>query len=60
VAKNAKATGTKASGGANLGLERTLSLAADRLRTHLDAAEYICVVLSPIILQPWSSEHNQA
>ena len=44
--------GGKPSGaGANLGFEATLWLAADKLRGHLDAAEYKHVVLGLIFLE---------
>jgi type I restriction enzyme M protein len=38
-------------GGANLGFEQTLWLAADKLRGHMDAAEYKHVVLGLIFLK---------
>jgi type I restriction enzyme M protein len=41
----------KQSGGANLGFEQTLWLAADKLRGHMDAAEYKHVVLGLIFLK---------
>ena len=43
---------TKRNGnGANLGFEQTLWAAADKLRGHLDAAEYKHVVLGLIFLK---------
>jgi type I restriction enzyme M protein len=41
----------KSANGANLGFEQTLWLAADKLRGHLDAAEYKNVVLGLIFLK---------
>jgi type I restriction enzyme M protein len=41
----------KPANGANLGFEQTLWLAADKLRGHLDAAEYKNVVLGLIFLK---------
>jgi type I restriction enzyme M protein len=41
----------KTSNGANLGFEATLWAAADKLRGHMDAAEYKHVVLSLIFLK---------
>jgi len=48
-----KKAGTKAAGngGANLGFEQTLWLAADKLRNNMDAAEYKHVVLGLIFLK---------
>ena len=42
---------TKQNGGANLGFEQTLWAAADKLRGHMDAAEYKHVVLGLIFLK---------
>lgn len=41
----------KATNGANLGFEEKLWLAADKLRGHMDAAEYKGVVLGVIFLK---------
>ena len=41
----------KKNGGANLGFEATLWAAADKLRGHMDAAEYKHVVLGLIFLK---------
>ena len=41
----------KSSNGANLGFEATLWAAADKLRGHMDAAEYKHVVLGLIFLK---------
>src|SRR5512143_3354816 len=41
----------KQNGGANLGFEATLWAAADKLRGHMDAAEYKHVVLGLIFLK---------
>jgi type I restriction enzyme M protein len=41
----------KTSNGANLGFEATLWAAADKLRGHMDAAEYKHVVLGLIFLK---------
>jgi type I restriction enzyme M protein len=41
----------KGQGGANLGFEQTLWQAADKLRSHMDAAEYKHVVLGLIFLK---------
>src|SRR5215831_2934713 len=46
-----KGTGNKANNGANLGFEQTLWAAADKLRGHMDAAEYKHVVLGLIFLK---------
>ncbi|HXG20692.1 MAG TPA: class I SAM-dependent DNA methyltransferase [Methylomirabilota bacterium] len=46
-----KATKKKADNGANLGFEETLWRAADKLRGHMDAAEYKHVVLGLIFLK---------
>lgn len=47
----AKAPAKKQSNGANLGFEAQLFAAADKLRGHLDAAEYKNVVLGLIFLK---------
>src|SRR5512132_3609131 len=47
----AKPRSAKANGGANLGFEATLWAAADKLRGHMDAAEYKHVVLGRIFLK---------
>jgi type I restriction enzyme M protein len=47
----AKRTEKRANGGANLGFEATLWAAADKLRGHMDAAEYKHVVLGLIFLK---------
>jgi HsdM N-terminal domain len=44
-------TEKRANGGANLGFEQTLWQAADKLRGHMDAAEYKHVVLGLIFLK---------
>ena len=49
--KPRKAAGKAASNGANLGFEATLWQAADKLRGHMDAAEYKHVVLGLIFLK---------
>src|SRR3954462_8325992 len=50
MAKN-RANSTKQSNGANLGFEQKLWAAADKLRGHMDAAEYKHVVLGLIFLK---------
>jgi type I restriction enzyme M protein len=51
VAKNGKGKSAKNSNGANLGFEATLWQAADKMRGHMDAAEYKHVVLGLIFLK---------
>jgi type I restriction enzyme M protein len=46
-----KLTNSKSNNGANLGFERTLWLAADKLRSNMDAAEYKHVVLGLLFLK---------
>jgi type I restriction-modification system DNA methylase subunit len=46
-----KSGGKKANNGANLGFEQKLWQAADKLRGHMDAAEYKHVVLGLIFLK---------
>lgn len=50
-ARSKKAAAEKKNGGGDLGFERTLFLAADKLRNNLDAAEYKHVVLGLIFLK---------
>ena len=47
----ARRANAKTNGGANLGFEQTLWLAADKPRGHMDAAEYKHVVLGLIFLK---------
>jgi len=47
----AKTSATRQNGGANLGFEATLWAATDKLRGHMDAAEYRHVVLGLIFLK---------
>ena len=51
MAKARKQKKSKANNGAVLGFERTLWQAADKLRGHMDAAEYKHVVLGLIFLK---------
>ncbi len=51
MARKAKAQPAKAKNGANLGFEQQLWAAADKLRGHMDAAEYKHVVLGLIFLK---------
>jgi type I restriction enzyme M protein len=51
VAKNDKGKSAKSSNGANLGFEATLWQAADKMRGHMDAAEYKHVALGLIFLK---------
>jgi type I restriction enzyme M protein len=51
VARGKKSGKVKANNGANLGFEQTLWKAADKLRGHMDAAEYKYVVLGLIFLK---------
>jgi type I restriction enzyme M protein len=51
MAQRKKANKNKASNGANLGFEQTMWQAADKLRGHMDAAEYKHVVLGLIFLK---------
>lgn len=51
MARRKKADKGKAKNGANLGFEQTLWHAADKLRGHMDAAEYKHVVLGLIFLK---------
>jgi type I restriction enzyme M protein len=51
VARGKKSGKAKANNGANLGFEQTLWQAADKLRGHMDAAEYKHVVLGLIFLK---------
>ena len=44
-------TGEKKNNGANLGFEETLWQAADKMRGHMDSAEYKHVVLGLIFLK---------
>ena len=54
-----KTTKTKNGGGAPLGIESQLWLAADKMRGHLDAAEYKNVVLGLIFLKYISDAFEQ-
>jgi type I restriction enzyme M protein len=47
----AKAVSSRKNNGASLGFEATLWAAADKLRGHMDAAEYKHVVLGLIFLK---------
>ena len=49
--KRAKKVDKSSSNGANLGFEAKLWLAADKLRSNMDAAEYKHVVLGLILLK---------
>lgn len=51
VAKNDKGKSAKSGNGANLGFEATLWQAADKMRGHMDAAEYKHVALGLIFLK---------
>lgn len=51
MARKAKAQPAKAKNGAKLGFEQQLWAAADKLRGHMDAAEYKHVVLGLIFLK---------
>ncbi len=51
MARSAKRTSAATNGGATLGFEKTLWLAADALRSNMDAAEYKHVVLGLIFLK---------
>jgi type I restriction enzyme M protein len=51
VVKNGKGKSAKSSNGANLGFEATLWQAADKMRGHMDAAEYKHVALGLIFLK---------
>jgi type I restriction enzyme M protein len=51
VAKNSKAKSAQNGGGANIGFESTLWQAADKMRGHMDAAEYKHVALGLIFLK---------
>lgn len=51
MAKNDKGKSAKNSNGANLGFEATLWQAADKMRGHMDAAEYKHVALGLIFLK---------
>jgi len=51
VAKNSKGKSAKSGNGANLGFEATLWQAADKMRGHMDAAEYKHVALGLIFLK---------
>lgn len=52
-AKKAETNGNGNNGnGANLGFEQTLWAAADKMRGHMDAAEYKHVALGLIFLKP--------
>jgi type I restriction enzyme M protein len=51
VAKNSKGQSAKSGNGANLGFEATLWQAADKMRGHMDAAEYKHVALGLIFLK---------
>ena len=51
MAKNSKGKSAKSSNGANLGFEATLWQAADKMRGHMDAAEYKHVALGLIFLK---------
>jgi type I restriction enzyme M protein len=55
----AKASAKKSSNGANLGFEAELFATADKLRGHLDAAEYKSVVLGLIFLKYISDAFEQ-
>ena len=55
----AKASKNKSTNGANLGFEADLFAAADKLRGHLDAAEYKNVVLGLIFLKYISDAFEQ-
>src|ERR1051325_9811954 len=52
-------TEKRVNGGANLGFEATLWAAADKLRGHMDAAEYKHVVLGLIFLKYISDAFNE-
>src|ERR1700675_3926369 len=54
-----RANSTKSSNGANLGFEQKLWAAADKLRGHMDAAEYKHVVLGLIFLKYISDAFEQ-
>lgn len=51
MAKNSKGKSAKSGNGANLGFEATLWQAADKMRGHMDAAEYKHVALGLIFLK---------
>ncbi len=51
MSQQRKGASAKSSNGANLGFEQTLWQAADKLRGHMDAAEYKHVVLGLIFLK---------
>src|SRR5438552_4285047 len=51
MVKGARTRGGRGSNGATLGFEQTLWAAADKLRGHMDAAEYKHVVLGLIFLK---------
>jgi len=57
--KNPKKSAQHASNGANLGFEAELFAAADKMRGHLDAAEYKSVVLGLIFLKYISDAFEQ-
>ena len=64
MARNAtRSSRDNRNGGANLGFEATLWLAADKLRNNLDAAEYKHVVLGLILLKyisdAFTDRHSQ-